>query len=205
MLLHNIGSVVDVFFNEINNFAKNEAVLVMHFAYMTVTISDTLTVSENNVLHNIMELEYCDITFTKTVAFLSNRCLNVIYMISMNSPYITVMEHTNITFTNISYHGHLVYPSNGPIENNYLGVFPLCIFQYMLSTSDVYNFSELINLYTISFNDNVEYKHVSNYSYSAQMNNIYDFLTHCKWLPTAVFDGYNPEYINQQIVQVDGH
>ena len=32
-----------------------------------------------------------------------------------------------------------------------------------------------------------------------------NFLVHCKWLPTAVFNGYNLEYINQQIIQVDGH
>ena len=35
--------------------------------------------------------------------------------------------------------------------------------------------------------------------------NIYDFVTHCKWLPDAVFNGYSPGYINQQIIQVDGH
>ena len=29
-------------------------------------------------------------------------------------------------------------------------------------------------------------------------------MIHRQWLPTAVFSGYNPEYLNQQIVQVDG-
>jgi len=30
-------------------------------------------------------------------------------------------------------------------------------------------------------------------------------LSHCKWLPTAVFNGHDPGDINQQIIQVDVH
>ena len=37
------------------------------------------------------------------------------------------------------------------------------------------------------------------------MNTISDFLTHCRWLPSAVLWDYSPGYVNQQIVQVDGH
>ena len=37
------------------------------------------------------------------------------------------------------------------------------------------------------------------------MLGVNNFLTHCKWLHTAVFNGHNPGYINQQIIQVDGH
>ena len=205
LLLHNIGCVVNAFFNKVNTFANNKAVFIMYFSYINVIIKDVLIVMGNNVIQNLMELESSDITFTKTVTFLSNRCLNVIKLMSMHSPYITVMEHAIITFTNISYGNRLVFVTNGPTENNYLGAFPYCIFQYMLSTSDRHNIFELIRLYTICFGDNRPYGHISNFNYGAQMNNIYDFMTHCQWLPTAVFNGYNPGYINQQVVQVDGH
>ena len=192
------GCKVNVFFNEIINIAKNEASFIMYLFHMTVIMNGTITVSENYLAQNIMELQYCSVTFIKTITFLSNICNYVINLISMHSPYITVMENTNITFTNISYRSHL-------IDNNYLGIFPYCIFQYTLSNSNTYNISELIKLYTISFNINKPYGHASNYSYGTQVNNIHDFLTHCKWQPTTVFTGYKSDLINQQIIQVDGH
>ena len=65
-----------------------------------------------------------------------------------------------------------------------------------------HNTSELLKLYTINFSDN---KETPPYNSTAEINNVYDYLTHCKWLPTAVFNSYDPGYINQQIIQVDGH
>ena len=206
------GCVVEVFFNEIINIAKNKASFVMYLSSMTVTMNGTITMSENNIMHNMLNFQDCDIIIFKTIAFVSNQCLNVIHLLSMSSlkpPYIVIMEYANITFINTKYLNDLIYLTSGLVENNYIGIFPHCLFQYTLSTNDSYNISEMIMLYTISFNSNLPNEHVNRYmyndSYVAHMNNIYDFLTHCKWLPTAVFNGYNPEYINQQIVQVDGH
>ena len=156
------GCKVDVFFNEIINIDRNEVSSLMYISHMTVTMNGTITLSENYLTQNIMEFRYCDVTFTKTITFRSNTCHNVINLISIHSPYITVMENTNITFTDISYRNHLVHPINGPTENSYLGVFPYCIFQYMLSKSNTYNISELIKLYPISFNGIKPYGYVSN-------------------------------------------
>ena len=180
--LNNIGNVlylsnnepgltckVDVFFNATTNIVRNEASFIMHLSHMTVTMNGTITLSENYMMESIMVLQYCNVTFTKTVTFLSNRCHYVINLISIHSPYITVMDHANITFTDISYHNHLLHLTNGPLENNYLGVYPYCIFQYnTLLKSNTYNTSELIKLYSISFNGNKPYGHVSNYSYDTQ-------------------------------------
>ena len=105
---------------------------------MTITINGTLTVSENDVVQSIIKLQYCNVTFIKTITFVSNRCHNVINLISIHSPYITVMENTNITFTNISYRSHL-------IDYNYLDIFPYCIFQYTLSNSNTYNILNSLN------------------------------------------------------------
>ena len=71
----------------------------------------------------------------------------------------------------------------------------------MVLRNYVMNFSELINLYDISFSDNKPINNMRSYNL---VNNLHDILTHCKWLSMAVFNGYNPSYINQQIIQVDG-
>ena len=187
LILHNIGpDKVNAIFNGIINFTENKGRFIMYSSYMTVTMNGTITVLKNNVTFNIIELEQCEITITKTITFLSNVCFTAITLISMDLPYIVVMEYANITFINTMYDHHLIF-QQGPAINNYLGIF------------DKYNISELIKIYTISFNDNKPAKKlkVSNYSYGSQMNNIFDFLTHCRWLPTAAFKDYNPGYINQ--------
>ena len=65
----------------------------------------------------------------------------------------------------------------------------------------IHNTSELLKLYTINFSDN-KWKYANS---ATEINSPYDFLTHCNWLSTAVFNGYDPGYINQQIIKVDGH
>ena len=115
-----------------------------------------------------------------------------------------VTEYANISFINNTIH-HQVIRCDETIYNS---IFPYCIFQYMLSMNYKYDIAELIELqtvYSISFSDNQLYKGASSYNFDIHMNNIYDLMTHCQWLPTAVFNGYNPEYINQEIIKVDGH
>ena len=78
----------------------------------------------------------------------------------------------------------------------------------MESTTYKYDVSEFIRLYIITFSGNKLEKEAPHYydnSPATQMINMNSFLTHCKWLPTAVFNGHNPGYINQQIIQVNGH
>ena len=67
------------------------------------------------------------------------------------------------------------------------------------------NISGLLALYTINVSGNQQVKGPSIFSSAIQLNNVYDYLTHCKWLSTAVFNGHSPGYINRQIIQVDGH
>ena len=38
-----------------------------------------------------------------------------------------------------------------------------------------------------------------------QNYNIYNFLTHYNWLSTAAYKGYDPSYVNQQIIHTDGY
>ena len=191
----------NVFLNQAINFAKNVAGFVMHLYGVAVHLNGTLTVLENVVTHNIIKFQDCAITFVNTITFRSNVCGTIIYMTSDNMQYIRVMEHANITFVNNTYLHVFV---TKPVKNDNAVIFPYCFFQYVAMANDKSSIAELLTLYTISFSGNKQVKQVSPYSVDIHTDNLYDFLTHCQWLPTAVFKGYDPKYVNQQIIQVDG-
>ena len=186
----------NVFLNEMVKFVDNKAdKCMMEFSYMVVKMDGAITLLDNKINGSIIDLDHCDVTFSKTIKFISNVCQYAIYLMSLDLPYIIIMEHANIMF-NQSYADNLIYAS-GPVANDYDDIFPYCMFQYTSSTNIKFNISESLALYAITFNftDNKPHR-----------NGLFigDFITHCKWLPTAVFNGYNPGYVNQQIVNVDG-
>ena len=190
-----------IFLNKIVNFARNKATFIMFFSYMAVNMNGTVIVMENKVKDSIVQFGDSDIILTK---FISNTCENVIYLMSLDLPYMVVMEYANISFVNTTYHGHLVL-IDGPVINYYGNIFPYCSFQYMISTNDNYSVTELIRLYAISFSGNKLQRSTDKSVDKLKINSFHNILSHCKWLPTAVFNGYDPGYINQQIIQVDGH
>ena len=203
IMLHNHADdcTTNIFFKENVNFAKNKGISMMTFLHMSVYMNGVITILENIVEYYIIKFKICDVTISKTVTFLSNSCSVFIYL--MSNPFMLITEHTNIMFINNTIR-YQVIVSEATTSNNY--IFPYCIFQYMESTNYKYDVSELIRLYIITFIGNKLQKEAPNhYDNSSQIINIHDFLTHCKWLPTAVFNGHNPGYINQQIIQVDGH
>ena len=94
-------------------------------------------------------------------------------------------------------------------DTSLYNVFPYCVFQYITLTSDV---AELSRFYVIHFsgnklltNDKSTFYPKNAHDYNINLYNFFHYLSHCKWLPTAVFKGHNPGDINQQIIQVDGH
>ena len=185
----------NIFFNDVN-FVKNEANFLIYIEFMNVEINGTLTASENIVKEHIIGFKTCEVTFTKEITFLSNICYTFVTIMTYDIQYIKIMELANITLLNNTYH-HLF--SRQGVTNNYVDVYPYCIFQYMTLANNTRNISELFALYAISLSKNRQIKNASMY------NDVYDFFTHCKWLPTAVFNGHNPGHINQQIVRVNGH
>ena len=193
-----------IFFNEVINFGKNEVDALIRIEYMIVKTNATVTVLENNVRYSIMTLVLCEISFTKTITFLSNICHTIVEIMSVDMKYIMIIENANITLINNTYINLIV---SGPMTNTYVDVFPYCIFQYMTLANDKPNILEMLAPYTISLNGNKQLKKASIYnSKSATIwNHVYDLLTHCKWLPKALFNGYDSGYINQQIIKVDGH
>ena len=198
------GCKPNVFFNKIVNLAMNKAHCVLHFSNVVVYMNGKINVSENHVTLDIIQFEDCNITFCKEIIFLSNNCTNVILLMSYPLSHIKIMEYANIAFINTRYRQLLV--ATGPIVNNYDSIFPYCIFQYnMALDNDKYNISKFLTLYNINFSSNTKTEHTSTFKFAQEVNIFHDFLTHCRWLPTAVFKHYNPGYINQQIIQVDGH
>ena len=202
---HADDCTTNIFFNENVNFAKNNVIFsMMIFFHMSVYMNGVITISENIVEEYIIDFKICDVTISKTVTFLSNICSVFIYLLS--NPFMLIREHTNIMFINNTIHYQVIVAK---VTTSNDDIFPYCIFQYMESTDYKYNASELIKLYIITFSGNKLEKETPTYydnnSPVAQMKYMYDLLTHCKWLPTAVFNGYNPGYINQQIIQVDRH
>ena len=192
----------NIFLSEAVNLAYNRAKQLMVFSFMAVSMNGTISVLKNNVTQNIITFEYCDIIFSRSITFRSNTCTNVILLTSVPLHYIMITEYANITFINTTYHQLLI--ATGPIINNYGNIFPYCIFQYMLLTSVKSNVSELLTLYTINFSENVQNAQASTVNFSPKVSSINNFLDHCKWLPTAVFNSHDPGYINQRIIQVDG-
>ena len=194
----------NVLLNGAISFIKNTAHFIMYFSDVAVYMNGTTDVLENNVTLDIVKFEDCTVMFSNSVTFISNICTNVILMESFPLPYIILTEFVNITFTKNAYRQLLV--ASGPIINNYDNIFPYCIFQYkMISTNDPSNITELLTLYAINLNGNKKIEHDTTFNFAVEVESFNNFLTHCKWLPMAVFNGHKPEYINKQIIQVDGH
>ena len=61
-----------IYFKEIINVAENKADLLMYFFHTSVYMNGVITVLENILELNIINIDNCDITFTKTVKFLLN-------------------------------------------------------------------------------------------------------------------------------------
>ena len=125
----------NVYFNDIINFAESIAHNIMYFARVAVLMNGTITVLENNVTGSITVFLSCEITFTKTITFLSNICDTVVFI--SHTIYIRIMGYANITFSYNTYH-HLFV--SGLEARSYVDVFPYCIFQYMALSHDVQYF-----------------------------------------------------------------
>ena len=192
------------FFNESVTVARNEGEYIMYFSHLAVYMNGIVTILNNIAGHRIIRFFVCNVTFSKIITFISNKCLNAVYIKSYELPYISISDYTNIMVINNLIDGEVIaYEIIGYYSVYYYTAFPYCIFQYIISTDYKCNTVEVIKYYNISFSGNKSHKQRSTYSFDVQMNNIYDLLTHCKWLPKAAFNESSPKYINQQIVQVD--
>ena len=158
---------------------------LMYFSDMNVYIIGPVMISSNHAW-SVIELHMCDVTFSNSITFKSNRCRQVIRMLGT---YIKVKEYTNITLTKNILKTKLIETDN---DNE---LYPLCIFQFVT----LRNISVSLTHYSINLVDNF-------YLNIIQQECLfpYDFTAHCKWLPTAAFHEYKPEVVYQQIIKSQG-
>ena len=143
----------------------------------------TTKVLENNVVLDIMEVDFSDMLFAKTIIFISNICTSVIYLRSYDLHYMLVMQYANITIFNTT-HRYQIIGFETTINNDI--IFPYCIFQYMelvnhkSNVNRKSNTSELDTVYTISLSGNKQITENFDDKLAAEVYNFYDYLSHCK-------------------------
>ena len=177
------------FTKTISGTLKNKQYDVISIYKMTVNIIGPVVISSNHA-HNVMLLENCDITFHNNITFNSNNGMIIIYLMSSR---IKIMENTNITLFKNRYQFRL-------IANDYYIFNPPCLFQFVTLTNAT---SVSPAQYSINIVNNIcSPKRISNLK-EVCLFSIYHFTSHCKWMPTAAFNGYSPKVIYQQIIKTD--
>ena len=179
-------------YNQFNRIKYNDIILVTK---VNVHFNGSIVIAHNHAFSSIIKFQSCDIVFSGTIILDTNYCTQVM---SLDTP-IKLMEYTNLIFVNNKYYSKLIKVERIEVPN------PLCLFQYisLINSSAV---KELLNHYSIT----VHHNHIINsngFQLPLQNNSCYvsfcHFTTHCKWLSSAVFRNYSPEYINRQIIRND--
>ena len=174
---------------------------------MNVHISDTFNVTKNRYRLCIIQFQSCDVFLSGKIVFNKYDCGQVILL----DTYIKIMEFTNITFKNNGYHNNIISIEGA---EEYYQPYPFCIFQYIAMHSNVnVTPNDLLSHYFVSFTHNyklLHHYHVINLNGTTlhSQNKISSisfchFTSHCKWLHSAAFYGYNPETVYQKIVKTD--
>ena len=157
---------------------------LMYFSDMNVNIIGPVMISSNHAW-SVMEFYSCNVTFSNSITFKSNKCDQVLQVLQS---YIKVKEDTNITLTKNKLKKTLIQTDNGN------ELYPLCIFQFVT----LRNISVSLTHYSINLVDNFYYNKIIK---QQECLFPYYFTAHCKWLPTASFHEYKPEVVYQQIIK----
>ena len=137
---------------------------------------------------SILVFNSCTIAFYNVMIFTKNICG---YIISLKSQLayipIRVIEFTNITFLENTYDQLMSLD----VDNDYREQFPFCLLQYLpLNGTSIYFVP--VTHFTVIFKDNI----------NKQMSMSWiSYFSHCEWLPLALYHGYHPGAINEQIIQ----
>ena len=169
---------------------QNEALAHHHSDLISVQnmvayIYGPLNISHNSArAYSIWKLVLSEIIFYGMILFRYNVCYQVI---SLNVPYIKVMEYANITFIKNMCNNKLIEVEISDSWYNY------CPFQYMTSSnkSIVTPSNYAINIIGISTTQQEECSFL-----------YHDLNPRCEWLPSAVFSQNDSEIINHQIIQI---
>ena len=165
---------------------------------MNVYIYEPVNFYKNHAGLSTIQFQLCDILFSGKINFDSNHCNEVVLL----DTYIKVMEQVNITFINNRYFNRLITVESAE-QYMYNQLYPFCLFHYVAVN---YNKVNLPAHFVISFNNNnnvFEDIHMMPTQNNGCTMSFCHFTSHCKWIPSAAFYDYSPEFINKQIIQND--
>ena len=173
---------------------------IISIHHVNVSIIDEASFENNSLVRNVLFFDNCLVTFHGSISFIRNEDCYQIITLHSEFAYIKVMENTRILF-----HHNVVDYIIRIKKEDYI-TYPLCVFQYIYSTTISKNVSlhALFSDYSISFRDNggLLLLPTNEVDFSNKLLiNYYTF--HCKWLPEATFYGYHPGDINKQIIHTD--
>ena len=163
-------------------------ITVLNFVKVNVLIMGPVTISNISVL-TIISFITSDVTFVDDITIHSCICDQVIYLQS-DSGYMVLEQNSSIIIYNNSIQKETI-----DVENDlYSAPYPYCIFQFIASNNISNNTTSMD--YKIIFNNN----HTNNDTDNKCKATFYHYTSHCRWIDTSTFHGYDPTIINKQII-----
>ena len=151
-------------------------------------LSGPITIAFSHGCYSILYIKYSHIVFNEQINLMSNACDEIITIYCKEKfAYIKVLEFSNIAFNNNKYNDLISIKIDAHGNNPY----PFCFFQYMTGNN---NSVVPPSHYSINITDN---------SFGNCKLSFPHLVSHCKWIPTAVYQGYNPGSVNQKIIQIN--
>ena len=178
-----------------SSFMQNGNDIIVKAANVALKLEGPVVFS-NNLAFSIIACQFCDIiVISNDVNFTSNECIGPIILAS-ETKFIKLMERTNILLKNNTYSGQIILLQHG---DPYL----YCGFQYISFNIRSIPRNLIIRFNITIVNNTHQYGDIDSLPVLKCSPNLRHSTTHCRWLPTSVFYGYNPGAINKQIIQTD--
>ena len=160
---------------------------------VTVHFHGPVDIYKNKVKFSIIQFQSSIVLFSGTIKLHKNNCNEVILL----GTQIKILEYANISFVKNVYRNSLLAVER---TEEYNQPYPLCLFQYIAMNR---NTTESLSHYNIKFYRNYIHHSSAKTNICSVTVSFSDIITHCKWLPSAVFYNHSPMTINKQIIQND--
>ena len=167
----------------------------IHINLMNVHIQGPVIMEKNWAPESLLMFEKCSITICENIVFKSNVCSYVITLTS-GTLFIALAQNTSITFFNNCVFNKIIEADSD--QYYYNNPYPYCIFQLIESHNTSTSTTPLPTDYRITF-DNNNYC-IKNGTVNKCKITLYHYTSHCRWVDTSAFHGYDPTIINKQII-----
>ena len=173
-------------------FRSDLVTALLYFGEVDVHVMGPVTITKIYGF-TIMNFIASEVTFGGDIIIYSSICNQVIHLQS-NVVYLKLEQNSTIIIFNTSILNEIIAVDNDQYNNPYL----YCIFQFISSQNIYTNTTPSPTNYRILFYRNfiINAKEKEKCKVS-----FYHYISHCQWINSSVFHGYNPTIINEQIVQ----